>query len=72
MKISVTAKPRAKEEKMEKIDENHFVVFVKEPPVRGQANKAIMRALAEYFDIDVSRVKIVSGHTSRQKVIELV
>ena len=57
---------------MEKIDENHFVVFVKEPPIKGKANEAIRNALAVYFKTGSSCVKIVAGHTSREKIIEII
>lgn len=72
MKIFVKAKPKAKIEKVEKIDNENFVVFVKEPPVKGRANQAIIKALAEYFKVPSANVKIVSGHTSKQKVIEII
>ncbi|PJA37619.1 hypothetical protein CO181_02780, partial [candidate division WWE3 bacterium CG_4_9_14_3_um_filter_43_9] len=49
MKIFVKAKPRAKNEKIEKIGEDCFKVSVKEPPEEGKANQAIVKALAEYF-----------------------
>ena len=42
-----------------------FIVSVKEPPVKGLANKAIIKVLAEHFDISQVRIKIVSGWTSR-------
>ena len=71
MKIFVKAKPNAREEEVLRVDENHFVVAVKEPPVGGKANEAIVRALAEYFKIPKSQVRITSGHTSRQKVVEI-
>ncbi len=71
MKIFVKAKPRVKEEKIQKIDESHYLVSVKEPPVKGEANRAIIKALAEYFKISPSRVNIVSGHTSKNKIIEI-
>ena len=71
MKIFVKAKPVAKEEKVEKIDENHFVVAVKEPPKDGRANGAIAKALAEYFEVPQSSLRLVSGFSSRQKVFEL-
>lgn len=71
MKISVRAKPGAYENGIEKIDDINFVVSVKEPPVRGLANTAIVRLLAEYFHVPSIHVKIVSGHTSRNKVIEI-
>lgn len=72
MKINVKAKPNSKEEKVEKIDENNFVVFVKEPPEKGKANEAIRNALAVYFKIASTRVKIVSGYSSRNKIVEIV
>lgn len=72
MRISVKAKPNAREEKVEKIDDNNFVVSVTEPPEKGKANDAIRNALAVYFKIGSSRVKIVSGYSSRNKVIEIL
>lgn len=71
MKIFVKAKPSAREEKVEQISENHFVVAVKEPPVGGKANEAIIRALSEYLRIPKFRVRIISGYASRQKIVEI-
>lgn len=72
MKINVKAKPSAREEKVEKIDDSNFVVSVTEPPEKGKANDAIRNALAVYFKIGSSRVKIISGYSSRNKVIEIL
>lgn len=72
MKINVKAKPSAREEKVEKIDETNFIVSVTEPPEKGRANDAIRNALAVYFKTGSSRVKIVSGYSSRSKVIEIL
>ena len=71
MKIFVKAKPSAKEEKIEKIDEINFIVSVKEPPKQGKANKAIIKALAVYFNISPSGVNLISGFSSKQKVFEI-
>ena len=86
MKIFVTAKPNSKNERIEKIDssspldfdqgfgqagDSHFIVAVKAPPVRGRANLAIIKALAAYFKVPIVCVRIVSGYTSRQKIIEV-
>ena len=70
MKINVKAKPNSNENKVEKVDDQNFVVSAKEPPVQGRANRAIVKALSEYFH--TPRVRIVSGHTSRQKVVEIL
>lgn len=72
MKLFVKAKPGSKAEKVEKIDETHFRVSVKEPPREGRANAAILRALADYFSVSPSRIAIISGHTSRDKIVEIV
>lgn len=71
MKIFVKVKPAAQEETVEKIDEINFRVQVKEPPVEGRANAAVVRALAEYFGVSQLNVRIVSGYTSRSKIVEI-
>ncbi|MDO8486547.1 MAG: DUF167 domain-containing protein [Candidatus Staskawiczbacteria bacterium] len=72
MKIFIKAKPNAREEKVEKVDEQNYIVSVKEPPIKGQANNAIKNALAIYFKTGSSCIKIISGHTSRNKVVEII
>jgi len=71
MKITVKAKPKAKEEKVEKIDDTNFVVSVKEPPIDGKANFAISQALAKYFGIKNYQVKLISGASSKHKIFEI-
>ena len=68
----VKAKPSAKNESVEKIDGAHFVVVIKKPAKDGRANEAIARALADYFEVAPSRVLLLSGFTSRQKVFEIL
>lgn len=71
MKIFITAKPNSKKPKVEKIDETHFVVHVKEPPVKGQANKAIIKALADFLNYPPYQLEIISGHILKNKVIQI-
>lgn len=71
MKIFVKTKTHAKKEYVEKIDENHYVVAVKEMPTEGRANKAVIEALAEYFKVKRSEVNILSGFKSKQKIIQI-
>ena len=72
MRIFVRAKPNSKVEMVEKIDEQNYIVFVKEAPLHGKANNAIKNALAVYFKTGSSCIKIISGHTSRNKIIEII
>lgn len=71
MKIFVRAKPRSREERVEKVDDTHFTVWVKEAPQQGKANEAVIRALAEYLGIAPSRMNVVRGDTAKQKTIEI-
>lgn len=83
MKIIVKAKTKAKEEKVERVTQPSlalnnekteltvYKVSVKEAPVGGQANEAIMKALAKYFDVTKSNIELISGQTSKQKVFEI-
>ena len=71
MKIIIKAKPGNREDKIEKIDEANYIVYVKAPAINGKANTAIIKLLADYFDISPSLVQIISGYMSRTKVVEI-
>ncbi len=70
MKISVTIKPKSRVEKVEKTNSG-YIVQVKEQPIENKANKALIKALAGYFDVPKSRIEIVSGMKSKQKIVEI-
>ncbi len=71
MKIFVKVKPNSKEESIKKLSDTNFEICVKEPPVKGKANAAIIKALAKRFGVPLSSVNIIIGHTSRQKIVEI-
>jgi uncharacterized protein (TIGR00251 family) len=71
MRISIKVKPRSKtEEVMEEGDS--LIVRVKEPPIEGRANRAVVRLLAEHFGVPENSIRICRGFKSRDKVIELL
>jgi uncharacterized protein YggU (UPF0235/DUF167 family) len=82
MLIIVKAKAGAKVAKVERVEQETlpldvkkalvtYKVSVKESPVNGKANDAIICALAEYFEVSKFRVSLISGPTSKQKVFEI-
>lgn len=71
-KIFCKVKPNAKEEKVEEISPGVCKVSIKEPPRQGRANLALIEALAKHFEVPPSRVRIISGQTSKQKIIEII
>jgi uncharacterized protein (TIGR00251 family) len=46
-------------------------VRVAEPPEDGRANEAVLRLLAETLDVPRARLELVSGHSSRDKIVVL-
>lgn len=80
MKITIKVKPRSKKDRIEKVDKNlklqklpqiDFIIYVKAPALHNKANIAIIKSLADYFNVSHSTVRIVSGHKTRIKVIEI-
>ncbi len=72
MKIFVQVKTNAREKSVEKLDEINFRVSVKELPERGRANEAVIAALAEYFKVPKGAIRILAGHTSKKKIVEIL
>ena len=70
MKIKVKVKPNSTTEEVSR-EGDSFIVKVKEPPREGKANQAVIRLLAEHFGVPKSRVRILSGFRSKNKVIEV-
>lgn len=71
MKIFVKVKPNSIEDKIEKIDDLNYLVFVKERPVENKANLSLIKILAKYFGVSSKNVSI-KNPTSRKKIIELL
>jgi len=54
------------------IQENQINIGIKSKPVKGKANKEIIKKLAKHFGVSTALVHIKSGHRSRQKIIEII
>ena len=72
MRILIKAKPGAKRTEIKEVAMRQFTVAVREPAQDGKANHAIEKAIAEYFNVAPARVRIISGFTSREKMIEIL
>jgi uncharacterized protein (TIGR00251 family) len=70
-KISVTIIARAGKNSVEKIGEYSYRVHVTAIAAENQANRKLIKVLAEYFSVAPSLITIVSGARSRKKIIEL-
>lgn len=46
-------------------------ISIAAPPVEGKANKKCIAYLAKYFDVTKSKIEIISGQTSKNKLIKI-
>ena len=71
MRIQVRVKPGSKTEEFSR-EGDSFILKVKEPAREGRANQAVIKLLAEHFNVPRSQVRILSGFRSRNKVIAVM
>jgi hypothetical protein len=70
MKIKIKLHPNSSQEKIQEVEKNkEYEVWIKEKPIEGEANKELIRALKKYFK---KQVEIVSGFSSRKKIVEIL
>jgi uncharacterized protein (TIGR00251 family) len=68
MKLNVKVMPGAKKNLL-KEEGGGIKVYLTAPPVDGKANDALVDFLAEHYNVRVSRIEIIKGLKSRNKVI---
>ena len=71
MQKRVKVKPNAKQQKIEELADGSLNAHLKSPPLDGKANEELIKLLAKNFDVPKSSIRIKSGATSRQKLIEI-
>jgi len=71
VKIKVKVKPNAKKEEIKKIDEDYYEIRVTVVPERGKANKKVIEILSKYLKVTKSRIKLVRGEKSKEKIFEI-
>jgi uncharacterized protein (TIGR00251 family) len=68
----VHVSPRSRKDEIVGLHGDALKVRLKAAPVRGRANRALERFLAEQLGIPAARVTVTSGHTSRRKRVQAV
>jgi uncharacterized protein (TIGR00251 family) len=70
-RITVRVQPRARATRLAGRIEGGYRLQVAAPPVEGKANAAAIAFFAELAGVAKSRVRIVSGASSRTKIVEI-
>lgn len=72
MKIQVMTHPRAKKSRVEKDSLGILHVYVSKPPIKGEANKAVITILAMYLHRKERDLILLHGDKSKKKIFEIL
>jgi len=68
MKIYLNVQPNSGREEIIKIAEDKYKIFLKKPAEKNKANLELLKILKKHFG---AGVKLISGKTSKKKIIEV-
>ena len=69
--FAVRVQPRASQTAITGELDGALKIRLAAPPVDGAANEELIRWLAKFFEVARSHVEILSGETSKQKIIRI-
>jgi uncharacterized protein (TIGR00251 family) len=72
MRLFIKARPNSKEDRVEEVDNTHFIIHIKAIAKEGDANRSVIKVVAKYLEIAPSQIILISGHKSREKVLEVL
>ncbi|HRY63389.1 MAG TPA: DUF167 domain-containing protein [Patescibacteria group bacterium] len=71
MFLSVKVSPKSKLNQVTQSDDSHFTIHTTAAPDKGKANESVLKLLSAYLKVPKSRLTIVKGEASRQKLIAI-
>jgi uncharacterized protein len=69
--IAIQALPRSSRNEVVGFQDGRLKIKLTSPPVDGSANRMCVKFLAKLFDVKSSSISIVSGETSRKKIVQI-
>lgn len=63
--------PHAKENKIIK-EKDVYKIWINASPQKGEANRALIKFLSQYFKVRKNEIIIIKGEKSRDKIIKIV
>jgi uncharacterized protein YggU (UPF0235/DUF167 family) len=71
MYIKIKAHTGVSRESIVQKDESTFLISVKEKPQNNNANKRIIQLIADWYQVPVLSIRIISGHTHPSKIFSI-
>jgi uncharacterized protein len=53
------------------LDKNEITISLRSRPEEGKANRELIEKLADYFGVNTDGIRIISGRTSKRKLVEV-
>jgi uncharacterized protein len=53
------------------LDKNEITMSLRSRPEGGKANRELIKNLADYFGVNTDGIRIISGRTSKRKLVEV-
>lgn len=72
MRIYVKVTAGSSREKVEEISQGNYKAWVSAAPEKGKANERLVEILANHFKTRKNKIEIISGKTSRVKLVEIL
>ena len=72
MYVKVRVYAGMKNEKVTKLEVNHFEIITKAPAERNAANQRVKEVVADIYGVTVKQVRLVSGHHHPSKILEVI
>jgi len=71
VRLDVVVQPRSSRSEVAGVHGGAVKVRVNSPPAEGKANDECVRVLARFLGVSKSSIRVVSGASSRRKVVEI-
>ena len=53
------------------VNDDQINIGIKSKPIKGEANKEIIKKIAKYFSMSTGMIQIKSGHKTKEKIIKI-
>ncbi len=71
MLIKVKVYPKSRKQELIVKNKDTLIVYLKEKAENNEANSALMFLLAEHFNVSVSKIRIIKGSRTPNKIINI-
>ena len=72
MEVEVLVKPGSKKGPLVQKTDSGLTVYLREKPHDGEANAALIKLLADYFDVAKTSITIKAGAKGHKKIVKII